>query len=46
MGLLDALMGDNTSLGNEELASDMLKDSKFAVTSLAAAVTEISNPEL
>lgn len=46
MGLLDALMGDNTSLSNQELASDMLKDSKFAVTSLAAAITEISNPEL
>lgn len=45
MGIIDMLMGDN-SLGDFDIASDMLKDSKFAVISLARAVTEITNPEL
>ncbi|SDE00605.1 spore coat protein [Sporomusa acidovorans] len=50
MGLLDELFGDNNvtnaTLGDKDIASDMLKDSKFAVTSLAMMVTEISNPEV
>jgi similar to spore coat protein len=46
MGLLDMLMGINNSLGDREIASDMLKDSKFAVISLGKTVTEITNPEL
>lgn len=48
MGLLDELFGDNniTTLGDKDIASDMLKDSKFAVTSLAMMITEITNPEV
>jgi similar to spore coat protein len=46
MGLLDMLLGTNTTLGNQDIASDMLKDSKFAVISLAKAVTEVTNPQL
>lgn len=44
MGLLDMLMGN--TLGDREIASDMLKDSKFAVMSLGQAVSEVVNPEL
>lgn len=41
------LMGDNnTTLGDREIGSDMLKDSKFAVLSLGQAITEITSPEL
>jgi similar to spore coat protein len=46
MGLLDMLMGTDTTLGDRDIASDMLKDSKFAVISLAKAVTEVTNPQL
>ena len=45
MGILDLLMGNNT-LGDFDIASDMIKDSKFAVISLGRAVTEITNPQL
>lgn len=37
---------DNTTLGDREIGSDMLKDSKFAVLSLGQAITEIVNTEL
>jgi similar to spore coat protein len=47
VGLLADLFGDNdNALGDKDIASDMLKDSKFAVTSLAMMVTEITNPEV
>jgi similar to spore coat protein len=46
MGILDMLMGINNPLGDREIASDMLKDSKFAVISLGKTVTEITNPQL
>ena len=45
MGILDMLMGNNT-LGDQTIGSDMLKDSKFAVFSLAKALTETANPQL
>lgn len=45
MGLLNMLMGGNM-LGDPDLASDMLKDSKFSVIALAKAATETTNPEL
>ena len=45
MGILDILMGNNT-LGDRTIGSDMLKDSKFAVFSLAQALTETANPQL
>lgn len=45
MGILDMLMGNN-ALGDSTIGSDMLKDSKFAVFSLAKALTETANPQL
>ena len=45
MGILDLLMGNNT-IGDSTIGSDMLKDSKFAVFSLAKALTETANPQL
>lgn len=45
MGILDMLMG-NTTLGDQTIGSDMIKDSKFAVFSLAKALTETANPQL
>jgi similar to spore coat protein len=46
MGFLDMLMGIKNPLGDKEIASDMLKDSKFALISLGKAVTETTNPKL
>lgn len=46
MGILDELFGIDNILGDQDFASDMLKDSKFAVTSLAKAVTVVTNPQL
>lgn len=46
MGFLDMLMGVDNALGDQEIASDMLKDSKFALISLGKAVTETTNPQL
>ena len=47
MEILDMLTGgDSAALGEQDIAADMLKDSKFFVISLAAAVGEISHPEL
>jgi len=44
MGIVSMLMGN--TFGESDIASDMIKDSKFAVISLSNAVTEIANPEL
>lgn len=44
MGILTMLMSD--TFNEMDIASDMIKDSKFEVISLSNAVTEISNPEL
>ncbi len=44
MGLLDKLIGMDNMLGDRDIASDMLKDSKFAVISLAKAVSNATNP--
>ncbi|AQR97751.1 MULTISPECIES: spore coat protein [Clostridium] len=47
MSFLDNLFGnDNAALTEKDIAQDMLKDSKFAVTSLASAAAEAINPEL
>ncbi|ABR36722.1 spore coat protein [Clostridium beijerinckii] len=47
MSFLDKLLGtDDSTLAARDIAQDMLKDSKFAVTSLAAAAAEAVNPEL
>ncbi|TGE39955.1 spore coat protein [Desulfosporosinus fructosivorans] len=37
---------DYISLGDQEIASDMLKDSRFSLISLGRAVTEATNPQL
>ncbi|HWQ43608.1 MAG TPA: spore coat protein [Desulfosporosinus sp.] len=46
MRFLDMLLGIENPLGEREIASDMLKDSKFALISLSKAVTEATNPQL
>jgi similar to spore coat protein len=47
MSFLDKLLGtDDTTLAERDIAQDMIKDSKFAVTSLSAAAAEAVNPEL
>jgi similar to spore coat protein len=47
MSFLDRLLGnDDSILTDKDIAQDMLKDSKFAVTSLSAAVSEAIKPEL
>ncbi len=49
MGLLDELFGepgDDASPDACDIASDMLKDSKFTVISLASAITETTNHEV
>ena len=40
------LAGADKALSERDVAADMQRDSKFAVISLAAAVTEIDNKEL
>lgn len=45
-GLIETLMGTNVSLTDKDIASDMLKDSKFSVTSVARAATESTNPQV
>lgn len=47
MSFWDTLLGnDDTTLDDKDIALDMIKDSKFAVTSLSAAAAEAVNPEL
>ncbi|MHB8073678.1 spore coat protein [Desulfosporosinus fructosivorans] len=46
MGFLDMLLGVENPLGDQEIASDMLKDSRFSLISLGRAVTEATNPQL
>lgn len=47
MSWLTDLLGKNyTKLTDQDIAADMLKDSKFSLNALAAAVPETSNPEL
>lgn len=46
MGLLDKLFGMDSMLGDRDVVSDMLKDSKYAISSLAKAITVTTNPEL
>ncbi|MGE5627413.1 MAG: spore coat protein [Solirubrobacterales bacterium] len=46
MSFLDMFIGDDDKLSSEDIAKDMIKDSKFSVTSLAAASAEAVNPEL
>jgi similar to spore coat protein len=47
MSFWDSLFGnDNATLTEKDIAQDMIKDSKFAVTSLSAAAAEAVNPEL
>lgn len=48
MGLFDDVFKDDESLrlSEKDIAFDMLKDSKFGITSLAMATSETVNPEL
>lgn len=46
MGFWDMLLGNDNKLEGKDIAQDMIKDSKFGVTSLAAASAEAVNPEL
>lgn len=46
MGLLDMMTGSDNALSERDIASDMLKDSKFTVRMLAEAVTAVSHAEL
>lgn len=47
MSFWDTLLGnDDATLSEKDIAQDMVKDSKFAVTSLSAAAAEAVNPEL
>lgn len=46
MGWLDDLFGTGTQLNDQDMITDMLKDSKFALSSLAMAISETSTPEL
>lgn len=48
MSLLSSLFGssDTSMLSEEEVASDILKDSKFCILSLAVAATESVNPDV
>ena len=46
MSFLDMLMGNNSKLASKDIAQDMSKDSKFAVTSLAGAAAEAVDPQL
>lgn len=47
MSFWDTLLGnDDSTLSEKDIAHDMIKDSKFAVTSLSTAAAEAVNPEL
>lgn len=47
MSFWDSLLGnDDEKLKDKDIAQDMVKDSKFAVTSLSAATAEAINPKL
>ena len=47
MSILSSLLGlDDDKLEEKDIAMDMLKDSKFAVTTLSAAASEAVNPDL
>lgn len=47
MSILSSLLGlDDNKLEEKDIAMDMLKDSKFAVTTLSAAASEAVNPDL
>ncbi len=48
MGILETLFGleDGRKLTEQDIASDMLKDSKFALSSLILALSESSNPRM
>lgn len=46
MSLLDNILGNNTNLTDKDIASDMLKDSKFGISTLSMAATEAVNPSL
>lgn len=48
MGLLETLFGmeDNDKMTQQDIAGDMLKDSKFTLYSYITAVSESSNPKV
>ncbi|NLZ49185.1 MAG: spore coat protein [Clostridiales bacterium] len=48
MSLLSSLFGSNNNsmLSEEEVASDILKDSKFSILALVSAATEAVNPDI
>ena len=46
MSMFDNLMGNDNSLNDKDIASDMLKDSKFGISSLSKATIEAVNPQL
>lgn len=51
MGLLSELLGEATNNNNQflserDIATDMLKDSKFSIMSLAQSISEVQHPLL
>lgn len=51
MGLLNELLGEATGTNNQmlserDIATDMLKDSKFGIISLAQSISEVQHPML
>lgn len=46
MGFWDTLLGMDSMMNDQDIADDMLKDSKFAVISLAKAATTGHHPQL
>lgn len=46
MGFFENFSGNDTTLSDKDIAFDMLKDSKFGLTSLAMTLAETTNPQL
>ncbi|KUO62577.1 MAG: coat protein F [Gracilibacter sp. BRH_c7a] len=48
MGILETLFGveDIGKLAKQDIVNDMMKDSKFALSSLILAISESSNPQM
>lgn len=46
MSMFDNLVENEKSLNDKDIASDMLKDSKFGISSLSKATLEAVNPQL
>lgn len=46
MSIFDNLLGNQSDLSDKDIALDMLKDSKFNISTLSKAATEAVNPQL